>query len=496
MPEFYTSYRQLREQLLSRAVTCESVVSQYLEQIERTKHLNAFIRVFEKTAIARAKALDQKLAAGEPVGKLFGMPMAIKDNIAIAGEPLTCASKILSNYVSVFNATAIECLLNEDAIFLGKTNMDEFAMGSSNENSYFGAVKNPLDNERVPGGSSGGSAAAVAANCALTALGSDTGGSVRQPASFCNIVGLKPTYGRVSRYGLVAFGSSFDQIGVLSKTVEDAALVLEVIAGEDLRDATSANVPVPHYSRDMKFVDTIARIAELAPSAKMLELKGLKIGVPKEFFTEALDKEVERIIRTKLQELTDRGATLIEITLPHSEYALATYYILATAEASSNLARYDGARYGYRAENVNDLNEMYVRSRSEGFGTEVKRRIMLGTYVLSAGYYDAYYKKAQKVRRLIREDYQKAFKEVDVIVSPTSPFPPFRLGEKLSDPLQMYLADIYTVPMNLAGVPAISIPAGSTAQGLPIGIQFIANAFEETKLFQVAHALEMQTQSV
>ncbi|PIO48085.1 MAG: Asp-tRNA(Asn)/Glu-tRNA(Gln) amidotransferase GatCAB subunit A [[Chlorobium] sp. 445] len=490
MSKFYSSYRELREQLLSKAVTCESVVKQYLNQIAQTKHLNIFITVFEDSALARAKALDQKLSLGVPPGKLFGLPIAIKDNIAIAGERLTCASRILSNYISIYNATAIERLLNEDAILLGKTNMDEFAMGSSNENSYFGAVKNPLDEERVPGGSSGGSAAAVAADCALVALGSDTGGSVRQPASFCGIVGLKPTYGRVSRYGLVAFGSSFDQIGVLSKTVEDAALVLEVIAGEDPRDATSSNAPVPHYSAEMKFSDTIARIAELAPSAKGLELQGLKIGVPKEFFTEDLNSEVYSIIRSRLDMLSEKGATLVEISLPYSEYALAAYYILATAEASSNLARYDGARYGYRAEQVQDLNEMYVRSRSEGFGAEVKRRIMLGTYVLSAGYYDAYYKKAQKVRTLIREDYRKAFKDVDVIVSPTSPFPPFKLGDKLSDPLQMYLADIYTVPMNLAGVPAISVPAGLTAQGLPVGIQFVADSFAETKLFQVAHALE------
>lgn len=490
MSELYSSYRQLREKLLAGEVSCEEVVQQYLTQIEQQQHLNAFITVFKESALARAKELDQKRAAGAHLGKLFGLPIAIKDNIAVAGERLTCASKILSNFTSIYHATAVERLLSEDAIILGKTNLDEFAMGSSNENSYFGAAKNPINPEYVPGGSSGGSAVAVAANCALVALGSDTGGSVRQPASFCNVVGIKPTYGRVSRYGLVAFASSFDQIGVLSKTVEDAALVLEVIAGEDPRDATSSNQPVPNYVAEMKFGDTVARIAELAPSVKSLELRGLKIGVPKEFFTDALDKEVSALVKAALNRLVEKGATLVDISLPYSEYALAAYYILVTAEASSNLARYDGARYGYRSEKVSDVNEMYVRSRSEGFGVEVKRRIMLGTYVLSAGYYDAYYKKAQKVRRLIRDDYRNAFKEVDIIVSPTSPFPPFKLGEKLSDPLQMYLADIYTVPMNLAGVPAISVPAGLTAQGLPVGVQFVADLFAETKLFQVAHALE------
>ncbi|MDW8465328.1 MAG: Asp-tRNA(Asn)/Glu-tRNA(Gln) amidotransferase subunit GatA [Chloroherpetonaceae bacterium] len=488
--KLYSSYRTLREKLLAGATSCKQVVQQYLAQIEQQAHLNAFISVFKDQALERARALDEKLSSGASVGKLFGLPIAIKDNIAVANERLTCASKILSNFVSIYHATAVERLLSEDAIILGKTNLDEFAMGSSNENSYFGAAKNPINPEYVTGGSSGGSAAAVAAECALVALGSDTGGSVRQPASFCNVVGIKPTYGRVSRYGLVAFASSFDQIGVFSRTVEDAALVLEVIAGEDPKDATSSNQPVPHYAGEMKFGDTISRIAEFAPRVKGLELRGLKIGVPKEFFTDALDKEVAGIIRAALDKLVEKGATLVDISLPYSEYALAAYYILATAEASSNLARYDGARYGYRSENASDVSEMYVRSRSEGFGVEVKRRIMLGTYVLSAGYYDAYYKKAQKVRRLIREDYRNAFKEVNVIVSPTSPFPPFKLGEKLSDPLQMYLADIYTVPMNLAGVPAISVPAGFTAQGLPVGIQFVADLFAETTLFQVAHALE------
>ncbi len=470
MSELYPSYAALRNHLLSKAVTCESIVSAYLKKIEASTSLNAFLAVFHEQALEHARTLDKKLASGERVGKLFGLPIAIKDNIAVKGERLTCASRILSNFTSIYNATAVERLLAEDAIILGKTNMDEFAMGSSNENSHFGAVKNPLDETLVPGGSSGGSAAAVAADCALVALGSDTGGSVRQPASFCNIVGLKPTYGRVSRYGLVAFGSSFDQIGILSRTVADAALVLEVIAGEDTYDSTSSNQAVPAYSQALSF-------------------KNIRIGLPKEFFTDALDKDISDVVHSKLDVLTSKGAELVEVSLPHSEYALATYYILATAEASSNLSRFDGARYGYRADGVQDLTEMYVRSRSEGFGAEVKRRIMLGTYALSAGYYDAYYKKAQQVRRLIREDYLKAFKEVDVIAGPTSPFPPFKLGSKIDDPLQMYLSDIYTVPMNLAGVPALSVPAGFGANNLPVGIQFVSNLFDESTLFAVANAV-------
>lgn len=468
----FSSYRDLRAQLLSKSVSVESVVSAYLSRIEEKARLNAYLSVFKESALARARELDAKLASGKPVGKLFGLPLAVKDNIAIKGEKLTCASKILENFESVYSATAIERALAEDAVILGKTNLDEFAMGSSSENSAFGAVKNPINEEYVPGGSSGGSAAAVAADLALVALGSDTGGSVRQPAAFCDVVGMKPTYGRVSRYGLVAFGSSFDQIGVLSKTVEDAALALEVIAGEDPMDSTSSDKPVEPYA------------------SATLDPKRLRLGVPKEFFADALDKEINAMIQSVLRKLESEGASLVEISLPRSEYALATYYILATAEASSNLARYDGARYGYRAKDAKDVMEMHVKSRSEGFGKEVKRRIMLGTYVLSAGYYDAYYRKAQKVRRLIREDYLKAFEQVDVIVSPTSPAPPFKFGEKMTDPLAMYLADIYTVPMNLAGVPAISVPIGRNAQGLPVGMQLIGNLFAESTVFAAAKLVE------
>lgn len=468
----FSSYRALREQLLSKSISVESVVSAYLSRIDAKAHLNAYLTVFKESALSRARALDEKLALGKPIGKLFGMPIAVKDNIAIKGEKLTCASKILEHFTSIYTATAIERLLAEDAVILGKTNLDEFAMGSSNENSAFGAVKNPIDESCVPGGSSGGSAAAVAGELALVALGSDTGGSVRQPASFCNVIGLKPTYGRISRYGLVAFGSSFDQIGVLAKTAEDAALTLEVIAGEDEMDSTSSNKPVDPYAS-----------ATLDPTQ-------LRIGVPKEFFTDALDPEIKSMIETVLDRLKAQGARLIDLSLPHSEYALATYYILATAEASSNLARYDGARYGYRSSNIQDLTDMYVKSRSEGFGKEVKRRIMLGTYVLSAGYYDAYYRKAQKVRRLIRDDYLKAFEQVDVIVSPTSPMPPFKFGEKTTDPLTMYLADIYTVPMSLAGVPAISVPIGFNRNKLPIGLQLIGNLFAESTLIGASKLVE------
>ncbi len=468
----FSSYRDLREKLLSKSISVESVVSAYLSRIEAKAHLNAYLAVFKESALAQAKALDEKLASGKPIGKLFGMPIAVKDNISIKGEKLTCASKILENFTSTYNATAVERLLAEDVVILGKTNLDEFAMGSSNENSAFGAVKNPIDESCVTGGSSGGSAAVVGGDLALVALGSDTGGSVRQPASFCNVVGLKPTYGRISRYGLVAFGSSFDQIGVLAKTAEDAALTLEVMAGEDAMDSTSSNKPVEPYTD------------------AALDATQLRIGVPKEFFTDALDQEIKAMIEAVLERLKAQGATVSEISLPHSEYALATYYILATAEASSNLARYDGARYGYRSSNIKDLTEMYVRSRSEGFGKEVKRRIMLGTYVLSAGYYDAYYRKAQKVRRLIRDDYLKAFEQVDVIVSPTSPVPPFKFGEKMQDPLTMYLADIYTVPMNLAGVPAISVPIGFNREHLPIGLQLVGNLFAESTLIGASKLVE------
>lgn len=468
------SYTELREQLFAGSLRCEEVVRAYLERIDAAREDNIYITVFHERALERAKMLDRKLAEGATLGKLFGLPMAIKDNIAMKGERLTCASKILENYESVFDATAVLRLEAEDAIFLGKTNMDEFAMGSSNENSAFGNVPNPFDKSRVPGGSSGGSAAAVAANLALVALGSDTGGSVRQPAGFCDIVGLKPTYGRISRYGLVAFASSFDQIGVLARTCEDAALVLEVLAGKDERDATSSAHHVDAYQSVMENVFP----------------KGLRIGVPQEFFTDALNADVARLVRAKLDDLREQGAELIDITLPDSAYAIAAYYILVTAEASSNLARFDGARYGFRTSEAEDLAAMYVNSRTEGFGREVKRRIMLGTYVLSAGYYDTYYKKAQQVRRYFQDQFREALRHVDVIAGPTSPFPPFGLGDKTSDPLEMYLADVFTVPASIVGMPAVSVPIGFDSQKLPVGMHLVGNFFEEGKLLGIARMMQ------
>lgn len=466
------TYDQIREKLLSGELTCESVVKRYLEKIKEFKRLNAFLSVFEEKAIQRAIEIDEKVKTGR-VGKLAGMVIAIKDNICVKGEKCTCASKILENFVSIYNATAVERLLSEDAIVIGKTNLDEFAMGSSTENSYFGPTLNPYDEARVPGGSSGGSAVAVAAGLSTTALGSDTGGSIRQPAAFCGVYGLKPTYGRVSRFGLVAFASSFDVIGPLGNSTKDVALVLQVIAGHDENDSTSADVPVPDY---LSYLDK--------------DVKGLRVGVPTEYFSEGLDDEIKGAIEKRLDFLKENGAIIEKISLPHTEYNIPTYYILVTAEASSNLARYDGARYGYRSPKAKSLYEMYVKSRSEGFGPEVKRRIMLGTYVLSAGYYEAYYRKAQKVRRLIKEDFDKAFEKVDIIITPTSPTTAFKLGEKTDDPLKMYLSDIYTVSVNLAGVPAINVPAGFDSKGLPIGMQIIGKQFDEGTILKVSDFLE------
>jgi aspartyl-tRNA(Asn)/glutamyl-tRNA(Gln) amidotransferase subunit A len=469
-----SSYEDLRSRLVSHAITCEEVVRFYLERIENHREDNIYLTVFHEQALDRAKSLDRKHREGGSLGKLFGMPIAIKDNIAIKGRGLTCASKILENYESVYDATSVLRLEEEDAIFLGKTNMDEFAMGSSNENSAFGNVPNPFDKTRVPGGSSGGSAAAVASGLAMVALGSDTGGSVRQPAGFCDIVGLKPTYGRISRYGLVAFASSFDQIGVLARNCDDAALVLGVMAGKDGHDATSSFHTVPDYAQEMSTVS----------------VEGLKIGVPKEYFPETLNPDVARLVKGKLSDLRDQGAKLIEITLPDSEYAIAAYYILVTAEASSNLARFDGARYGYRSDHSEDLAAMYVNSRTEGFGREVKRRIMLGTYVLSAGYYDTYYKKAQQVRRVFQDRYREALEKVDVIAGPTSPFPPFGIGDKTENPLEMYLADVFTVPASIVGMPAVSVPLGFDSLNLPVGMHLICNFFEEGKLLGIARHMQ------
>ncbi|MBF0586826.1 Asp-tRNA(Asn)/Glu-tRNA(Gln) amidotransferase subunit GatA [Prosthecochloris sp. N3] len=470
----FSSYQDLREKLLAREVSCQAVVSEYLQRIAAARDSNIYISVFEQEALERARELDRKLENGEAPGRLFGLPMAIKDNISIKGAGLTCASKILQGYTAVYDATVISRLQDEDAVFLGKVNMDEFAMGSSNENSSFGPVSNPYDESKVPGGSSGGSAAAVAAGLAMVALGSDTGGSVRQPAGFCNVIGLKPTYGRISRYGLVAFGSSFDQIGVLASHAADAAEVLGVIAGYDECDSTSSHHDVGEYTALMKDVS----------------FNGLRVGVPKEYFPESLNGEVKDVVRARLADMEAAGAELVEITLPESDYAIAAYYILTTAEASSNLARFDGARYGYRSEHAENLTDMYVNSRTEGFGDEVKRRIMLGTYVLSAGYYDTYYKKAQQVRRVFLDRYREALADVDIIAGPTSPFPPFGIGSKMDDPLEMYLADVFTVPASIAGIPALSVPAGFDSSGLPVGMQLIGNFFDEGRLLGVAGALQ------
>ena len=466
-----TTLDETRRALESGATTVEGVTGGFLETIEKGKHLNAFLSVFQRKAIERARDVDRKLAAGK-AGRLAGMVIAVKDVICMKGERTTCGSKILENFVSLYDATAVARLQAEDAVIIGKTNMDEFAMGSSTENSAYGPVLNPVDESRVPGGSSGGSCVSVAAGMAHAALGTDTGGSIRQPASFCGIVGLKPTYGRVSRYGLVALASSFDQIGPFAGTVADAAAVLQVIAGHDELDSTSARVPVPDYA-----------------AALTKEIRGMHIGLPQEALGTGLDPEVRQAVEKTLDRLRGAGAVVEEITLPHSEYTISTYYILMTAEASSNLARFDGARYGERAPGVRDLAEMYTNSRSAGFGAETKRRIMLGTYVLSAGYYDAYYRKAQKVRRLIQDDFFRAFTKVDCILLPTSPTTAFRFGEKVDDPLQMYLSDVYTVSANLAGVPAISVPCGVDGKGLPIGVQFVGKQFDEPTILKVADAL-------
>lgn len=456
--------------------TARDIAQKTLAHIRRTD-VNAFITLDEEGALKAADAVDQKAVAGVPLGPLAGIPIALKDTLCTQGLRTTCASKILANFIPPYDATAVSCLRRADAIILGKLNMDEFAMGSSSENSHFGAVKNPHDPTRVAGGSSGGSAAAVAAGQAFMTLGSDTGGSIRLPASFCGVVGLKPTYGRVSRYGLIAYASSLDQIGPVARTVEDAALLLRVIAGHDPQDSTSARVPVPDY-----------------PSACQRGVEGLTIGLPKEFFAEGLQPAVRHAVMRGVEILEKNGACLREISLPiagHSAYAIAAYYVVATAEASSNLSRYDGVKYGFRADAEN-LIDMYIQTRSQGFGAEVKRRVMLGTYALSAGYYDAYYRKAQQVRTLIRRDFASAFETCDVIASPVSPTPAFKLGEKLRDPLQMYLSDIYTVSVNLAGIPGISVPCGTSPAGLPIGLQLLGDAFAEETILRAAAVVERE----
>lgn len=446
-------------------------VKDFLNRIEQRKNLNAFNFVFGDEALQLAEIIEQKIKSGNH-GKLAGAVIAIKDVLSYKNHPLTCSSKILSDFTSVYTATAVQKLIDEDAIIIGKTNCDEFAMGSSNENSAFGPVLNPIDESRVPGGSSGGSAVAVAADLCDASLGTDTGGSIRQPAAFCGIYGLKPTYGRVSRFGLTAFASSFDTIGPFAKNVEDLFLILDVISGKDENDSTSVD------------------FSEVKLQAQNIEAKKIKIGYPKEYFAEGLDSEIKEKIFSLINSLKNAGFNVSEISLPMTEFNIAAYYILTTAEASSNLARYDGARYGYRSKNSDTLEEMYVNSRTEGFGAEVKRRIMLGTYVLSSGYYDAYYRKAQKVRRLIKEDFDKAFSNVDIILTPTTPTVAFKLGEKSNDPLQMYLSDIYTTSSNLAGIPGLNIPISRNTEGLPIGLQLLANQFDELRLLQISYYIQ------
>jgi aspartyl-tRNA(Asn)/glutamyl-tRNA(Gln) amidotransferase subunit A len=468
------SIATLRDRIVRRETTARATVESALNAAEKLNDsLHAFLEIDREGALDRAAQVDSIGQTDKASLPLAGVPIAIKDNICVRGMQTSCGSRILGSYHPPYDATAIERLITAGAVVIGKTNCDEFAMGSSNENSAFGPVQNPWDTSRVPGGSSGGSAAAVAAGIVPVALGSDTGGSVRQPAALCGVIGFKPTYGRVSRYGLVAFGSSLDQIGVLAQQVGDAAAVLQVIAGRDPHDATTADVPVPDYSAELN-----------------RDLKGLRIGVSQELLGEGLHPEVRTAIEQSIDAFRDLGVEIVDVDLPHAKYAIAVYYIIATAEASSNLARFDGVRYGFRAEEAPALRDMYRRTRDEGFGPEVKRRIMLGTYVLSAGYYDAYYLKAQKVRTLLRQDFAKAFEKCDAVLTPTTPTPAFLSGEKVDDPLAMYLNDIYTVTANLAGVPGISVPCGLSSDGLPIGLQLLGPYWSEANLLRLAHAYQ------
>jgi len=469
---------EIRDLLDKKEISVKDLVKSIYERIETVDNrVKAFVTTTEEKALKMADEVQAKI--NEETRKkefLLGIPLAIKDNICTKGILTTCSSKILSNFIPPYESTVTSRLINQGYILIGKTNMDEFAMGSSTENSGFHITRNPWDLERIPGGSSGGSAAAVASDECIAALGSDTGGSIRQPAAFCGIVGLKPTYGRVSRYGLVAFASSLDQIGPITKNVRDTAIVMNTISGHDPYDSTSAPLPMPDFT-----------------AALGKDIKGLKLGVPKEYFIEGMEKEVEVLVKEAIKKLEALGAIPVEISLSHTGYAVATYYILATSEASSNLARYDGVKYGFRAGGK-DLMDIYMNTRAQGFGAEIKRRIMLGTYALSSGYYEAYYKKAQQVRTLIKQDFEKAFQEVDIIVTPISPTAAFKVGEKTADPLQMYLSDIFTISVNLAGVPGISIPCGFTTKNLPVGLQLIGRHFDEESILKVAYAYEQATE--
>lgn len=464
---------EVRDKLRNREVTAVEVLDSVYERIDSVENkLNSFITLTRENAYLKAEKIDIRLKNGEELPDLAGIPGVMKDNMCTDGVKTTCGSKILYNFIPPYNATVVEKLENEGFLMVGKANMDEFAMGSSNENSAFGVVHNPWDLDRVPGGSSGGSAVAVAADEAFFSLGSDTGGSIRQPASLCGIVGFKPTYGLVSRYGLVAFASSLDQIGPFTKDVEDCALVMNAITGNDKKDSTSLNIPKVNYKESLN-----------------KGVKGMRVGIPKEYFEKGIDPAVKAKVMEAVKLYEQMGAIVEETSLPYSEHALPVYYIAASAEASANLARYDGIRYGYRTENFNDLNDLFVNSRSEGFGAEVKRRIMLGTYALSSGYYDAYYKKALQVRTLIKQDFDRVFEKYDILLSPTSPCTAFKIGEKVDDPLAMYMSDICTVPINIAGIPALSMPCG-LVDGLPVGLQIIGPAMGESAILTAAHAYE------
>jgi aspartyl-tRNA(Asn)/glutamyl-tRNA(Gln) amidotransferase subunit A len=464
----------VRDLIARKQVTATALAEAFYGKIAaEDEKIGAFLTLSKSRAMAKAAEIDQMAERGDALPPLAGVPVGIKDVLMTRGVRTTAASKILDNYIAPYDCTAVARLESAGAVVLGKLNCDEFAMGSSNENSGYKPVRNPRDLSRVPGGSSGGSAASVASGMAVAALGSDTGGSIRQPAAFCGVVGLMPTYGRVSRYGLIAFGSSLDHIGPLTRTVKDAARVLQVIAGRDPLDSTSAEAPVADY------------VGEIGKP-----VKGLRIGVPEEYFGKGLDDEIRAAIEVVMDKLRAAGCELVRVSLPHTKYAVPTYYLVATAEASSNLARFDGVRYGHRTEHAQTLAEMYRRSRNEGFGTEVKRRIMLGTYALSAGYYDAYYLKAQRVRTLLARDFQQAFSRVDAILTPVTPTPAFKLGEKTEDPVEMYLSDIFTVTANLVGVPGMSVPCGNTREGLPIGVQIMAKHFDESTMIRIAHGIE------
>ena len=474
----FSNYKahELKEIIAKKEASIEEVTKAHLDKIESIdSKVDAFLYVSKEEALKDAKALDEKLSKGENIGILGGVPLGVKDNISVKGMQNTCASKILEGYISPYDATVSENVKSQGGVILGKLNMDEIAMGSSTENSAFKITKNPWDLDRVPGGSSGGSAAAVAAKEVPLALGTDTGGSVRQPASFCGIVGLKPTYGRVSRSGVVAYGSTLDQVGTLGRDVKDCALLTQVIAGMDNRDFTTADIKVPNYADSLNE-----------------DIKGKKIAIPSEFFKEGLDENVKKAVYDALKVFEANGAIIKEVSLPLADYAISAYYLVACAEASSNLARFDGVRYGHRSESAQDATDLYFKSKSEGFGKEVKKRIMLGTYALSAGYYDAYYKKALKVRNLIKGEFEEIFKEFDAIVSPTAPTTAYKIGEKTSNALEMYLGDIYTVPVNIAGIPAISLPCGM-ADGLPVGMQIMGNYFKEDTLFNLAYSYEQST---